>query len=72
MSVETHPHDVLINVRKEFDMKYRRRGGDSLIRPCAHGYWYGHCPVCTGAAWGAATLRECPDVVTSRGQVRET
>lgn len=47
----------------------RDRGGDSMIRPCAHGYWYGHCPVCTCAAWEAATLRERPDAVTRRGQV---
>lgn len=41
-------------------------------RPCAHGYWFGHCPWCTGSllsAWTAAILREHPDAVTNkRGQ----
>ncbi len=39
-------------------MKYRAtfNRGRSMIRPCAHGYWYGHCPICTrGARVGRRT-----------------
>lgn len=40
---------VIDNARRSADLTINVHATSSAsARPCAHGYWHGHCPLCRG------------------------
>jgi hypothetical protein len=40
---------VIENARRAAELTINVSATSSVsARPCAHGYWYGHCPLCHG------------------------